>query len=281
MYTSLTLRSDNGFPGVAYLAHVFDGSGAEHAEVRFAAAQTAFPTAASDWQFWVVDTGDVPAAGSDDPYPLPGGLGLFITASRDPSTNAPVVAYYDRGNGELKMSQFDNGSGAFEAPVVLGVTADDAGWSPSVQVDTSGVPQIAYVDVTENDLNFVTAGSAGSNEVVDNGYRIVGTTVDGLPEPTFDFVGYDASLVLENGTTPYIAYQDSTTQELLLGYEGSDGTWTHMSIAGATSPWPGAYGFFASAAIAPGAIVMSSWVIDQPTNDNWVEVFRQDVTDLE
>ena len=31
---------------------------------------------------------------------------------------------------------------------------------------------------------------------IDDGYRIVGQSVDGLPKPTFDFVGYDASLVL-------------------------------------------------------------------------------------
>jgi hypothetical protein len=53
------------------------------------------------------------------------------------------------------------------------------------------------------------------------------------------------------------------------------GNWTHSSIAGATMPWPGAYGFFASAAVSGMNIIMSTWVIDQPTDDNWVEIFTK------
>nr|HEX4316848.1 MYXO-CTERM sorting domain-containing protein [Kofleriaceae bacterium] len=279
MYTAITLRGDDGRPGVAYLAHVHDSAG-EHAEVRFAASQVAHPASASDWQTWIVDTGDVPD-GSNDPYPLPGGLGLFITASRDPNTQAPVVAYYDRANGELKMSTFDVTAGQFGVPVVLAGTADDAGWSPSIAMDMAGNAHVAYVDATSDDLDLVTSGSAGSNQIVDDGYRIVGTTVDGLPKPTYDFVGDDATLVMVGGTSPLIVYQDATTQELLLAHQSSNGTWLHDSIAGATQPWPGAYGFFASAALTTTELVMSTWVIDQPTNDNWVEVFREDTSVLQ
>jgi uncharacterized protein (TIGR03382 family) len=282
MYTSLTLRADNSFPGVAYLAHVPDGSGGEHAEVRFAQATTAQPMQASDWQTFVVDTGEVPS-GSGDVYPLPNGLGLFVSATRDPNTQAPVVAYYDRGTGELKMSTFDAGSGQFATPVVLSNTTENAGWSPSVQIGSNSVAQVAYVDVTHNDLELVSSGSAGSNDVVDDGYRIVGTTVDGLPEPTFDFVGYNASLVLVGGTQPVIAYQDATVQQLMLAYQGSDGTWTHDVIAGGSGSanWPGAFGFYASAALTSSQIVMSTWVIDQPTMDNWVQVFNADIPTLQ
>jgi hypothetical protein len=72
-----------------------------------------------------------------------------------------------------------------------------------------------------------------------------------------------------------VVYQDGTTQELLLGQQQANGTWNHISIAGATDPWPGAYGFFAAAAVRPSDVVLSSWVIDQPTDDNWVEVFTK------
>ena len=274
MYTSLSLRSDDGRPGVAYLAHVNDANGLR-AEVRFAAAQVVQPMSGSDWQTWVVDTAPVPAAGSGDPFPLPEGLGLFADVSRDPTTQAPVVAYYDRSNGELKMSKFDIASGQFATPEVLAGSADDNGWSPSVIVDAAGVTHVAYVDATKNNLNIVTDQANATPLVVDDGYRIVGQTVDGLPEPTFDFVGQNAKL-LDTPTGEYISYQDATTQELLLAHQQMDGTWMHMSIAGATMPWPGAYGFFASGAMAPdGSIVLSSWVIDQPDGENWVEVFRQ------
>jgi hypothetical protein len=51
--------------------------------------------------------------------------------------------------------------------------------------------------------------------------------------------------------------------------------WTHVTIAGATTPWPGAYGFFAAAALRATDVVVSTWVIDQPTGENWVEVFSR------
>src|SRR5262249_26273649 len=150
-------RSDDGRPGIAYLAHVADGTG-EHAEVRFAAAQVPIPTQASDWMTWVVDTGDVPAMDPQhpDPYPLPGGLGLFISSARDPRDQSPVVLYYDRANGDLKMAKFDVAAGQFAAPTILAGTADDAGWSPSLVVDSAGVVNAVYVDASQDDLDFVT-----------------------------------------------------------------------------------------------------------------------------
>ena len=72
-----------------------------------------------------------------------------------------------------------------------------------------------------------------------------------------------------------VAYQDATSHELLLATRKSDGTWQRESIAGNTDPWPGAYGFFASAVLADGNVVMSTWVINQPEDDNWVEVFSK------
>jgi hypothetical protein len=276
MYSSITLRSDDGRPGVAYLAHVADGTG-EHAEVRYAAAQVPVPTQASDWQMWVVDTAPVTAAENDgNIYPLPAGLGLFIDSARLPN-QAPVVAYYDRGNGDLKMSKFDPMTGAFQTPVVLeGGTGNDAGWSPTVAVDANGVVNVAFVNAQHDDLKYITDKPGAMSEIVDDGYRIVGQSVDGLPKPEYHFVGDDASLVLPpGGGGPMIAYQDSTTQELLLAQRAADGTWSHISIAGATDPWPGAYGFFASDAISSGNLVISTWVIDQPTAQNWVEVFSR------
>ncbi|MBA3820462.1 MAG: hypothetical protein H0X17_16345, partial [Deltaproteobacteria bacterium] len=114
------------------------------------------------------------------------------------------------------------------------------------------------------------------SEIVDDGYRIVGVTVDNLPKPEFHFVGEDAGLVLaNNGQTPMISYQDGTTQELLLTDKTSDGTWNRISVAGAVAPWPGAYGFFASSVVSGSEIVMSTWVINQTLEENWVEVFKR------
>jgi hypothetical protein len=281
MYTSITLRSDDGRPGIAYLAHVKDATGTR-AEVRFASAQTAHPSSSSDWQTWVADTAPLPA---DDPanpeiYPLPAGLGLFIDSARMPD-QSPVVAYYDRASGDLKIAKFDVQAGQFAAPRTLdGSNGVDAGWTPSVAVDAKGVVNIAYVGATINDdLRYITDAAGAKPQVIDNGYRLDGANVDGLPTPDFHFVGNNATLVLSPGGAPSVVYQDATTQELLVAQKASDGTWTHTSIAGGTEPWPGGYGFFASGAMGNGQLVMSTWVINLPdqdgTNSNWVEVFSQ------
>jgi MYXO-CTERM domain-containing protein len=281
MYTSLTLRSDDGRPGVAYLAHISDPMTGAHAEVRYASAQSANPTQPGDWQIWTVDTAPLPAIDPQNPevYPLPNGLGLFVDSGRLPS-HAPVVAYYDRANGDLKVAKFNPSTGQFGAARVLdGSGSIDAGWTPSVAVDAQGTVHVAYVGSTKDDLKYVTDIATPAPEIVDDGYRIVGQTVDGLPKPEFHFVGDDASLILANGMFPMIAYQDATTQELLLASKGQNGQWTRVTIAGATDPWPGAYGFFAASDQRPGEMVISTWVINQPSNDpfdnNWVEVFAR------
>lgn len=283
MFSSLTLRTDDGRPGVAFLAHVMDANGGR-AEVRYAAAQTAVPTGPGDWQFWVVDTAPLPPSDPENPniYPLPEGLGLFVDSARLPN-QAPVVAYYDRSNGDLKVAKFNPQTGQFAAAVTLDGTDVDAGWTPSVAVDAQGVVHVAYVGSTKDDLKYVTDAQGALPEVVDDGYRIVGMSPDGLPKPEFHFVGEDASLVLAGGTVPMIAYQDATTQELLLATKQQDGSWQHISIAGATDPWPGAYGFFASTGLRSTEMVMSTWVINQPGeafDNNWVEVFTRPTTIL-
>jgi hypothetical protein len=284
MYTSLTLRSDDGRPGIAYLAHVKDAAGTR-AEVRFASAQTPQPTSAGDWQTWVVDTAPLPPEDPANPavYPLPEGLGLFIDAARLPN-QAPVVAYYDRARGDLKVARFNAQAGQFAAPKLLdGSNGVDAGWSPSIAVDAQGVVHVAYVGATADDLKYVTDATSAVPEVIDDGFRIVGKTVDGLPKPEFHFVGDDSSIVLPpGGGGPLVVYQDSTTQELLLAQKQPDGKWTHTSIAGGTEPWPGGYGFFAASTLGKDQLVMSTWVVNLPAADfkdkNWVEVFSRPLT---
>ena len=185
----------------------------------------------------------------------------------------PVIVYYDRSASDLKLTKFDPANDRFNVSVVLDGTGDvDAGWSPSVAVDPQGVVHVAYVDATKDDLVYVTDAPGALREVVDDGLRIVGTTVDGLPKPKYHFVGDDASLVLGGGSFPMIVYQDATTQELLLSKKLTTG-WDRKSIAGHTDPWPGGYGFFAANTIQGNNLVVSNWVIDQPIDENWIEVF--------
>ena len=290
MFTSLTLRSDDGRPGVAYLAIVKDTQGAR-AEVRYAAAQTPNPTSAADWMLFIVDSAPLPPDDPQNPnvYPFPNTLGLFIDSARL-SNQAPVVVYYDWTKGDLKMSKFNPQSGQFGVSRILdgaGTVDADAGWSPSVQVGPNDVVQVAYVQGTafETALQYTSDSTGAMPELVDDGYRLVGTTVDGLPKPEFHFVGEDASLQLVGGTTPWIVYQDATTQELLLNVKQQDGTWSRTTLAGGVvegQPWPGAYGFYAASSLRPTDIVISTWVINQPADnpfeDNWVEIFVRPTT---
>jgi MYXO-CTERM domain-containing protein len=282
-YNSIALRSDDGRPGIAYMAEVSEGGGTVRAEVRYASAQTPNPTTAGDWMIQTIDTITLPAMDPNkpDPYPLPEGLGLFLDATRDPTTQAPVVVYYDRVNGDLKMAQLDPQSGVFKAPVVLDGSGNgkDVGWYPSVAVDAAGTVHVAYQSATKDDLLYINTKDNAA-ELIDDGYRIVGVTQDGLPKPEFHIIGNDASLILTPGG-PVVAYQDSTSHELLITSRKQSGEWQRTTLAGGVMPnFVGAYGFFASSVLSGNDIVISNWVVDQPNSENWVEILRQTVSPL-
>lgn len=276
-YSALTLRSDDGRPGVAYMAQVSSGAGVISTEVRFAAAQSAQPTSQGDWVFWTIETVTLPPADPEatpDPTPIPQGAGLFIDATRD-AAQAPAVAYYDRVNGDLKVARFDATAGTFLAPEVIdGADGADVGWYPSLQIDAAGVAHVTYLSATRDDLLYVNSDTL-TPEVVDDGYRIVGQTEDGLPKPEFHFVGDDSSLIM-SGNGPVVVYQDATSHELLYSaWNPTTMVWNRRAIAGAEAEFVGAYGFFASAVMAGDEVVISNWVIDQPHNDQWVEIHRE------
>lgn len=278
MYASLTLRSDDGRPGIAYLAHIKDARGT-HAEVRFVSAQSPHPTAAADWQSWTVDTAPLPAADANNPevYPLPAGLGLFIDAARLPD-ETPVVAYYDRSNGDLELAKLDVKTGQFAARRLDGSGNVDAGWTPSIAVSGDAVVHVAYVGRTADDLKLTSDVASATPEIIDDGYRSAGTTADGLDKPEFHLVGDDANLLI-GPTGALVVYQDATTQELLLAQKTSSGAWERTSIAGGKAPWAGGYGFYASAAVGPTQLVMSTFAVnlsaDTDAGMTWVEVFTR------
>ena len=269
LYTALTLGPD-GTPGIAYMASVSQGGGIVTAEVRFAQARSAQPQSSADWSVTVLDTMTLPAPDENNPdiYPLPGGIGLFVEASRDASGNL-VIVYYDRQNGDLKMVR-GNGD-AFDAPAVIAGQGTDDGWYPAVSVDDAGTAHVAFQGADHDDVFYLDTMS-GAREMVDDGYRIVGTTEDGLPKPEFHFVGSDTQIIW-TAATPYIVYQDSTTHELLVASKNGD-MWRPEAVAGAEMTFQGAYGFSASAALGNNEVVMSTWALHQALNQNWVEIFR-------
>jgi hypothetical protein len=264
-WSSLTLDAD-GRPAIAYFATVGE-PGTGRSELRLARAATTAPGAAGDWAIHVADEAPLPAG---EPGALPMGVGLFASSARMPS-GEPVVAYYDRLAGDLRIAMFDDGLDGFGPPFVVdGDDGSDVGLHPSVAVDDEGTISVSYVDAVGHDLLFFTLIPDAVPEVIDDGYRIDGETSDGLPLPVYHFVGDDSSLTTTGALTA-VAYQDATSHELLYAVK-SGVEWTWTSIAGAT---PGAaYGFFASSAIDGDDILLSTYVLDQPNSDSWVEVFR-------
>jgi hypothetical protein len=276
-YSAITINPLDGKPGIAYLATVVDGANAR-TELRFAQASSNSPAAPSDWTVSVVDGAAVPPlpAGGTPPADLPEAVGLFIAAARMPD-GGPILAYYDRINGDLKVARYDVATSAFLAPEVIdGADGADVGQYPSITVDADSKVHISYVDASHDNLLYVNLTDKVP-EVIDDGYRIDGTTEDGLPRPVFHLVGDDSGIVT-SGAAIAVAYQDSTTHELRLAVRDAvTGTWKHDPIAGAEDPYVGGYGFYAAAAISGTEIVMSSYVIDNLDYDFWVEVFRQPV----
>jgi MYXO-CTERM domain-containing protein len=270
LYTAMTLRSDDGAPGVAYMTAVSQGGGIVTAEVRFAQASSAQPQSSADWTVSVLDSMTLPAPDPENPdiYPLPDGIGLFVETARDPNNN-PVVVYYDRENGDLKIVR-GNGAG-FDAPAVIAGQTTDDGWYPSVSIDTDGVAHVAFQGADHDDVFYINTMS-GAREMVDDGYRIVGTTEDGLPKPEFHFVGSDTQIVW-TAATPFVIYQDSTSHELLAATKEGP-MWRPEALAGAEMDFVGAYGFSAAAALGNNEVVISTWAMHQSLRQNWVEIFR-------
>ena len=272
-YTAMTVRKDDGKPGIAYLAETSQGGGVVIAEVRWAQAQVAKPQLPTDWVTTVIDTMTLPPRDPNAPdvYPLPAGIGLFVEASLDAASN-PSVVYYDRQRGDLKIVRWDLAANRFAAPKILAGQTTDSGWYPAVAVDPAGVAHVAFQAADHDDVMYTSTAAMAPIELVDDGYRLVGTTADGLPKPEFHFVGSDTQIVT-TPAGPMIIYQDATSHELLVA--SKTGTaWGHDAIAGDETPFVGAYGFYAAAAPTATEVVISTWVIDQPNGDNWVELFR-------
>ncbi|MEM9490012.1 MAG: hypothetical protein AAGC55_12770, partial [Myxococcota bacterium] len=266
-YSSITIGPNNGRPGIAYFAQVSDDSGELRTEVRFASAQVVEPDGPEDWLLYVIDQVAVDGD-SADPLTIPVGTGLFIDSVRM-SDETPAVVYYDRVAGDLKLARFNIGAGGFNPPELLdGGDGSDVGWYPSIAIAEDDTIHVSYVSASNSDLLYINTAD-NIPEVIDDGYRVVGTTSDGLPIPEFHRVGDDSSLVL-TPSGPVVAYQDATTHELLYATRSGDGGWEFIALAGDESEFVGAYGFYVSAAFDGSQVVVSSWVIDSPQSRAWV-----------
>jgi hypothetical protein len=265
-YSAITVAPD-GRPGIAYFTQLGEGN-QRWTELRFAQAAMANPGQQGDWTVTVVDSAPVPDGAGSDSLPIPMGVGLFADATRL-SDGSPVLVYYDRIGGALKSARMSEGE--FGEPEVLDGGGVDVGWYPGVTVDSGDELHVSYVSAANDDLLYVNTIDR-LPEVVDDGYRLVGTTEDGLPVPEFHFVGDDSSVVLTS-FGPHIAYQDATSHELRVAWRTGAGVWNHRAVAGDEAPFAGGYGFYTAAKAFDNELAISTWVVDQPSSEAWVEIF--------
>jgi hypothetical protein len=274
-YATMILAGPDARPAVGYLATVAEGANMR-TELRFAFAKVPQPSTATDWSLFIVETQAVPPLmeGEEPPNDLPEATALFV-ASAKLADGTPLLAWYDRINGDLKLAKFDLANNIWLTPEVVDGAGDhDVGWYPSIAVDASDVVHLAYLDAEHDNLLYVNTTDKVV-EVVDDGYRIDGQTADGLDKPVYHLVGDDSGIVVV-GATLAVAYQDATSHELLMAVrDGATGQWKHETIAGAEDPFAGGYGFYAAADPQGGDVVMSCYAIDNLEADYWVEVFRQ------
>ncbi len=272
-YTTISV-DDSGRPGVGYLAIVKDGA-ASRSEVRWAQARTTSPASEADWTITVVESRAAPP----DPFmgmlnDIPFVNGVFINSTRT-AAGHPVLVYYDRPNGNLKLAEWDAGASRFKAPVVIDGNQPnvDVGLYPSVAASPDGKLHVAYVDAGRDNLLAITY-PGGNPEVVDDGLRYDGTTEDGLPRPVFHFVG-DNSQIVATASSRAVVYQDATAHELIMATENVRGGWARTKMAGSETPYKGSYGFFASCALTGEDVVMSTFALNQTTYEAWIELFKE------
>ncbi|WP_428266905.1 hypothetical protein [Haliangium sp.] len=274
-YASMTLRGDNGRPGVAYQAELIDADGSVRSQVRFASAQSDQPRTRDDWYVYVVDERVLPAPADPeaeaDPDPWPRGTGLFLTSARG-RDQTPILAYYDREAGALMMTRFDREAGVFGTPQRLaGGDGDDVGLYPALAVGERDEVYLSYAGA-DAILRFLDTDT-GEPMIVDDGYREVGTTADGRLRSELHRVGADSEIVL-TPSGPVIVYQDASALELRMAYRPDAGAaFEHVWIAGGRGS--AGYGFYNQAFYDGDQLTIATWAIDPVVDRAWVEVVRQ------
>ncbi len=180
-------------------------------------------------------------SGLDD---VPAGVGVFASLDLY-ADGSPVVVYHDSVNGDLKAATW-NGADAFDAPVVLD-SVGNVGADCDAFVSDDDVLHVVYQDADLGDL-FYWNSSLGAAELVDQGARDangdptdLGSAVGGL-----HWVGNFASVAVDAAGNARVAYQDGTTQDLLVAVRNPGGVWTVSVLARKLSgdAFEGAYGFY-------------------------------------
>ncbi len=124
------------------------------------------------------------------------------------SNGYPVIAYLDATPNDLELIHCNdaNCSGANESYVNVDTSANSVGHYPSIKLDGSGKPVIAYYDATDTNLKVVHCGDVNcSTGNVINAIDVAATSVGAYPALQLDSNGY-----------PVIGYYDTTNTAIKL-----------------------------------------------------------------
>ena len=130
-----------------------------------------------------------------------GDVGVNGSLALDSNGN-PVVAYYDRTNGQLRVVHCNdpNCQGGNESITTPDVSGGDG---PSLVLDSTGNPVISYYDGAElRVMHCNDPGCSGTNEIIET--------------PHAPLTGQYSSLVLDASGNPVLSYKNISAQKLNL-----------------------------------------------------------------
>ncbi len=156
------------------------------------------------------------------PIDFPEGVGIITGIALTPAGD-PVVVYYDRTRGDLRQAAF--AAGAWTVTTLAGAdtppeTATDAGWYPSIAIDSAGRRHVAFVDGIREELVYLDP-DGGVREVVD------GRSATGRGRT---IVGDDSTIRVSPAGVVWISYQDATQGALVLARRTGPGAWDVRTV---------------------------------------------------
>jgi hypothetical protein len=129
--------------------------------------------------------------------------GEFV-AMTSSATAFPIMTYYDRTNGVLKVVKCsDLGCSGAVAPVTIDSTAD-VGQHTAIALTSAGKPVISYYDVTNSSLKVATCSTDTCL-----GATVTRSTLDSVGD-----VGQFTSIAMPADGLPVISYYDATNTSL-------------------------------------------------------------------